>query len=340
MRFDHTATVLSDGSVFVAGGQTFTGTKIVLSNTTHRFSSATHMWKATATLDDGRVHHTATLLADGRVLIAGGTDETLYGAKATAYLYDPALDAWQRAADMPKARAYHAAIRLKDGRVLITGGLLGEGATANSTATALLYDPVANTWSPVGSMASRRVHHAVTLWNGQPLFVGGAERGYGCALLTDASATTDVFDADAAPPTFRPGPRMTEKRCDPSATTLTDGSVLVVGAQANGERLMPSATAWTDVPGSYALHGIALTALPDGRAMGVGGDDEIGLGTSASSMTFLLDEKAHRLAPGPMLKSGRHLHTASLLDDGSVLVVGGVSDLKGTSLRIRMTPQL
>src|SRR3989442_1491781 len=84
------------------------------------------IWAAAPNLLDGHVAHTATLLKDGRVLIAGGTD--VYGLpRASSELFDPKVNRWARAADMIHARARHAATLLSDGSVLVTGGETGLG---------------------------------------------------------------------------------------------------------------------------------------------------------------------------------------------------------------------
>src|SRR5260370_39157103 len=103
----------------------------------------------------GRQSHTATALADGRVLVAGGdgflTDFTTDVIFATAELYDPAVGAWTLTASMNIARSEHAAVQLQDGRVLVLGG---STSGAMPLASAEIYTPAVR--SSIGWMTARR----------------------------------------------------------------------------------------------------------------------------------------------------------------------------------------
>ena len=140
-RSGHTATLLPDGRVLVAGG-------FVLVDGSSRpgrslasaeiYDPATGTWSATGTMAEARGGHTATLLPDGRVLVAGGSpDSVLAGGGplltlASAELYDPIRRSWTAAASMDESRFGFAAVLLEDGTVLVAGGW---------PATAALYDP-------------------------------------------------------------------------------------------------------------------------------------------------------------------------------------------------------
>ncbi|MFP2913560.1 kelch repeat-containing protein, partial [Pyxidicoccus sp. 3LFB2] len=96
-------------------------------------------WSPTGSLRTGRYGHTATLLADGRVLVAGGY--ALRGdTTASAELYDPATGTWAATGAMGQARSNATATLLPDGRVLVAGGY--GGAILSS---AELYDPATGT---------------------------------------------------------------------------------------------------------------------------------------------------------------------------------------------------
>src|ERR1035437_6173747 len=113
---------------------------------------------ATGSMGHARGWHTATLLTDGRVLIAGGRDDS--GVHASAELFDPATGTFSPTGSMTVARHGHTATRLSDGRVLIAGGLSANGTTAVYLASAELYDPATGKFSPTGSMA--QVHDGHT----------------------------------------------------------------------------------------------------------------------------------------------------------------------------------
>ena len=116
-RFSHTATLLKDGRVLVAGGYSyFPGDNLTAS--VDLYDPATDTWTAAAPMTQPREQHTATLLEDGKVLVAGGC----CGVDKSAELYDPASDTWKAAATLTSGRSSHTATLLKDGRVLVAGG--------------------------------------------------------------------------------------------------------------------------------------------------------------------------------------------------------------------------
>src|SRR5947208_11115006 len=109
-------------------------------------------WTRGPDLLDGHVAHTATLLNDGRVLIAGGTRVDGV-ARASSELFDPRTNRWTRAADMMHARAAHAATLLADGTVLVTGGQTGLSLFDDQVlASAEIYHPASNSWTAVAAM--------------------------------------------------------------------------------------------------------------------------------------------------------------------------------------------
>ncbi|HXU04088.1 MAG TPA: kelch repeat-containing protein, partial [Polyangia bacterium] len=145
-RQDHSAILLSNGKVLVAGGRSSTGTTGLTS--AELFDRTTGTWAATGSMTGGRFLHTATQLntssngtTSGKVLIAGGLNGTT--SVNTAQLYDPATGTWAAAGNLNAARHGHVAVRLADGKVLIAGGLNG-AATLTSAA---IYNPASGTGS-------------------------------------------------------------------------------------------------------------------------------------------------------------------------------------------------
>jgi hypothetical protein len=121
-RFRHTATLLKDGSLLITGGYSSVQRKTLA--TAERYDPATGLFTLlSSTMTDGRMDHTATLLADGRVLITGGWSSSLGRTVATADIFDPATNAFTPAAPLPVSRHEHSATLLPDGSVLVSGGL-------------------------------------------------------------------------------------------------------------------------------------------------------------------------------------------------------------------------
>jgi hypothetical protein len=112
-----------------------------------RVSASANTWSAAGSLATGRSFHTATLLPNGKVLVAGGFNGSFL---KSAELYDPVSNAWSPAAGMAAARGGHTATLLPNGNVLVAGGSDGTSAIGSAE----LYDPVANTWSPAASMTT------------------------------------------------------------------------------------------------------------------------------------------------------------------------------------------
>jgi hypothetical protein len=266
-------TRLPDGRVLAAGGYTAGG----VTAGAEIYDPATNAWTVTGAMAHPRNGHGATLLANGKVLVAGGQD----GSRASvlqAELYDPATGTWAPAGTLTTGRENHLQERLADGRVLVAGGDHGTGPIVFTT-TAELYDPVANAWSPTGSLATGRTQQAsVRLADGRVLAAGGvngsgfvtsAERydpasgtwsaagalGHGtniqaAALLPDGRAlvadvgggsAADLFDPAAG--AFSAAGSMSTTRALATVTGLADGRVLVAGGASGGGRLA-SAELW------------------------------------------------------------------------------------------------
>jgi hypothetical protein len=140
----------------------------------------------------GRIGQTATRLANGKVLIAGGEDAS-FSATASAELYDPSSGTFSATGSMTVPRAFHTATLLPNGKVLIVGGWQFN-FPSSALASAELYDPISGTFSPTGSMSTGRVDQTATLLgNGEVLVVGGfgnLQLGLASAELYDPSAGT------------------------------------------------------------------------------------------------------------------------------------------------------
>ncbi|MEP7040643.1 MAG: kelch repeat-containing protein, partial [Chloroflexota bacterium] len=153
------ATLLAVVSGCSAGSPSANGEASAFASSTSAATTA-HLWVATGDMVAARMIHTATPLADGTVLVAGGLGRGLLGpALASAELFDPDSGTWTASGAMLEARRGHSATLLKDGRVLVAGGYdLGKQLTS-----AELYDPSTGSWNPTAPMAEARTDHSATL---------------------------------------------------------------------------------------------------------------------------------------------------------------------------------
>jgi hypothetical protein len=178
-----------------------------------------------------RFGHTATLLADGRVLVTGGTN---YGAQrssrlghaqelASAEVYDPASGKFSLTGSMTLARSSHSATALGNGMVLVAAGVWAPYPLPPCQGTsAEIYDPVTGMFARTGDMTIwMRTQTATLLPNGTVLMVGGSDPA------SHALAAADLFDPNAL--TFTAAGRMGTTRFGHTATALPDGTVLVTG---------------------------------------------------------------------------------------------------------------
>jgi hypothetical protein len=225
-----TTTLLRDGRVLAAGGMGSEGSYSYVASA-ELYDPVTGQWSATGEMTVARgaggIHvlpgHTATLLENGMVLVAGGRS-TWDANSASAELYNPASGTWTITASMNEAREFHTATLLDDGAVLVVGG----GPDAVTTE---FYDPASGTWSVAPHMVLNRDSHTATLlMNGDVLVVGGQNNG--------PVAAAEIYDPDAR--TWTSAGNMTTARSWHSATLLLDGSVLVTG----GEQQPYTQTAW------------------------------------------------------------------------------------------------
>lgn len=206
------AVVLPDGRFLMIGGTSKNqdGHLIALNAETEAYDPQTGIWSDVAPMLDERANHTATVLADGRVLVTGGGKLDGPYLKSTE-IYDPADDEWTQAAEMSRGRAFHTATLLEDGRVLVVGG-------KGKIRVAELYDPETDTWSSAGETTDPRSEHSATLLaDGTVMVVGGT--GY--------LATSEFFDPlDGS---WTTGQSLETGRYKHGAIRLDDGRTLIMG---------------------------------------------------------------------------------------------------------------
>lgn len=217
-RIDATVTLLDDGRVLAAGGDEPPG------RTAELLDPDNMTWAETAPMVTPRRAHTATLLATGRVLVVGGErHDTSFQPTASAELFDPTSGTWQQVAPMSVARASHTATLLATGHVLVAGGVTVPH-DAEQGASAELYDPTSDTWTPLPRMEqARALHTATPLSNGAVLVAGGVDE------TSSVLRSTELFD----PATLQwvSVGLMSHGRLAHTAVLLEDGAVLAAGGE-------------------------------------------------------------------------------------------------------------
>ena len=318
---------------------------------------------AAGSMLEPRSGHAATLLPDGKVLIAGGMRRNQDFYKS-AELYDPATGKFQPAGEMNERRVSPVAVLLHSGKVLIAGGWIGHGCTDSAE----LYDPAPGKFSALASRmtAQRGDARATLLNNGDVLITGGADHD-----SPGGVTSAELFRESSM--TFQALTPMHFARVAHTATLLQDGRVLIVGGR--GDRVNAVAEIYDPETKRFIETGSLATArykhtaglLPDGRVLIAGGSDKrdwsgnlnsaeiydpkTGRFTLAAPMNdsrFKLPEEAAPLPSGKLLVAGGnktvevfdpatgkfsvasggmndswHFMTETRLKDGSVLLAGG-----------------
>lgn len=309
-----------------------------------------------------RSSHSATLLPNGKVLIAGGMrrNQQFY---RSAELYDPTSGKFEPTGEMGMARVGHAAILLSSGKVLIAGGWVGHAATNSAE----LYDPLTGKFTSIAGMTAKRGQPSATLLsNGDILIAGGGDQ-----VSPGGVASAEVFRS--ATLTFESVGSMHYSCLSHTATLLADGRVLIAGGR--GDTVTASAELYDPHSKRFIETGKMLTprykhtagVLPDGRVLIAGGSDErdwkgtinsaeifdpaTGKFTATAPMNdprFKLPDEAAQLPSGRLLIAGGstqvevydpatgkfllasgqmnepwHFMSETLLKDGSVLLTGG-----------------
>jgi hypothetical protein len=218
-RFLHTATLLSNGKVLVVGGLAWNGSDYEYLANSELFNPTNGTWIAAGALGVRRYQHTATLLSNGKVLVAGGYG--VAGKLRSSELYDPLAETWTATGLMTPAtgRAFHTAVALVDGRVLAIGG--------DSTSSAEIYDPVTELWTATGSLNNARHDNSAVLLGSGRVLVGGGLNGN--TTLSSAESYNPLTGAWTTTPALLPPARRGH-----TATVLPDGKVLIAGGYNTG----------------------------------------------------------------------------------------------------------
>jgi len=327
-RYSHSAVLLADGRVLVAGG---IGEGGVLPSS-EVYDPNTGRWTVTGDLNQARAATSAVLLANGRVLVAGGCVNFCETPTASAELYDPGTGRWTETGSLNTARYAHTAVLLNDGKVLVAGGCTSTNCASN-TASAELYDPDSGQWSVTGSLNQARDLHTATLLSNGSVVVAG---GFG---VTKALASSEIYDPAAG--TWMPAGNLQMNRMYHTANLLLDGTVLVAGGKGGpfgdilctSEIFDPNSKTWTlATTMKKMVENHTATLTREGRVLVAGGDSikningEIVALKRAQSKSF--DPSTARWTITGQMNQRRTQHTATRLAKGQVLVTGGLGTKK------------
>jgi len=286
-------------------------------------TAANPMWSA-------RNGHTATLLADGKVLVVGGSNSPNGPNLASAEIYDPATNQWSAAASMVAARGHHAAALMANGKVLVVGG-------SEQTAALEVYDHATNTWTSVTAPANdpRPLGPTATrLQDGRVMIVGGANGG---AFTVNSDVW--LYDPSTGQLTYSRFHPLSGGSNFANATLLGDGTVLVTGGEssttpAGAQNITslfdPRLETCSSNDCSSFSYGAPMnvghcqsttTTLKNGLLLVVGGR----CGSAESiAVCELYDPVAKKWGPAATLPDSVGYQAAVLLNDGRVLVAGGI----------------
>jgi hypothetical protein len=304
---------------------------IVMAQSQGVFSSTGH-------LTTERMFHTAALLTNGKVLVAGGS-ATLGGFSvwASAELYDLSTGTFSATGSMNTPRVGHTATLLPDGRVLITGGNLTFGGALGDSAqvSAELYDPLGGTSTPTGSMAAGRAGHTATLLNtGKVLITGGYSFSADGSQISLSSA--ELYDPLTG--TFQATSNMAAGRAAHTAVLLGDGKVLIEGGGGGSCTVAPNPELYDPVTGAFNLTGssaypalfpVAASLLANGSVL-----TTLDAGCDFDNRTEVYNSSNGTFASAANMTTDRGYSTATLLPDNSVLITGRDASRVGGSAEL------
>ena len=313
----HAAVTTADGTALVIGGSRGTN---VLSDAIDRFDPVTGGFTRIGTLRTGRGNHTATRLADGRILVLGGNVSVDIGAVAD--VIDPRTGAVSGGGTLQLPRHRHATVALADGRALVVGG--------SNRNTVELWDPATSSFRLVAARMShvREYPTATLLADGRVLIAGGY-------TVAPTYVFAEVFDPRTE--TFAPvAAAVRERRYFHTAHRLRNGKVLLAGGETADDATgavtpLASVLEFDPALGTLTLLRALDTARTLAAAVQSPDDDLLLFGGDTPGAAPTASAAGYRAAAPRSLATmpqARAFHTATRMGDGRVLIVGG-DDARG-----------
>lgn len=299
-------------------------------------ASAAGTWSAAGQVPGARRLHAATLLADGDVLVTGGTaGPGLSPALRTAAVYHPKTNTWSPTTDMHEGRWGHAAVLISEGKVLVIGGhTLRSADSARALASAEVYNPHDKSWTQLTPMNDARGGHTALRFNdGRVLVCGGT-----APIAPGKEAALAFCELYTEGQGWTPSGNLTRPRSRHQALLLSDTTALVVGGSTPGVpgdgTYDPYATLgvelydlgtqkWTaakTVPGGRGHH--RAVPLGPGKVLVIGGTGAVADAAGYQSV-LVYDVARDEWTPAARPAVGRWAFAAAALSDTEVLVVSG-----------------
>jgi hypothetical protein len=263
-------------------------------------SALAAIFNTTGGMNAARLNHTATLLANGEVLVTGG-DNLTDGDLASAELYNPATGNWTFTGSMTVPRIAHDAVLLQNGQVLVAGGY---STLPGSLASAELYNPATGTWTATGSMTTGRAHFLMILLpNGEVLAAG------------DAGSSTSAELYNPATGTWTPTGNTLSQVFGDAVVVLQNGEVYSPSVNLYN----PSTGTWTTTSSPPVGGSAPIALLPNGDVWTAGG-------VQGESLYNPSTNQWTTFAPPPCTTTAQDCQdAAATLDTGKVLVAGGIT---------------
>jgi N-acetylneuraminic acid mutarotase len=282
-------------------------------------------WTPTGGMHTARASHTANILPNGLVLVAGGTGEG-GGALSSSELYNPASGTWNITGNLHVGRVSAQSVLLPNGKVLTMGGCIKNDCLSSTTRRAEIYNPVSGTWTVTGSMRTARAEFVAVLLPNKNVLVAGGCTSYnvnGCMAVTTAA---ELYNP--ATGTWTSTGAMRTARMAMTGTVVLNGKALIAGGQTATSDALGSSELYTPATGTFTLTGRLVTPrsghtatlLASGLVLIAGGENVNGI---SLSKTELYKPATGTFAATANMPSNRQEHRAVLLPSGSVLVVGG-----------------